>query len=237
MITVTQLSRNYHSIWKKTFPFLNILVKKCNLQKETFGNGINSKSDPKHRALINETGFYLYKRMIDNQVNKVSDLSQKEISNACNSVFAYIKTLDFNPEKLVPLDKSEVVESCRIAENLHHYFFYYEKGNLIQTSPHFPGCGLVSDCFGDVLAGTTLYEVKSGDRDFKIADLKQLFIYLTLSYSLHQNYISHIGLINPRLGNYIVIPVKNAIELASGRPTIDCFNELIDFFDSPDDFR
>lgn len=237
MITVTQLSRNYHSIWKKTFPFLNILVKKCNLQKETFGNRINSKSDPKHRALINETGFYLYKRMIDNQVNKVSDLSQKEISNACNSVFAYIKTLDFNPEKLVPLDKSEVVESCRIAENLHHYFFYYEKGNLIQTSPHFPGCGLVSDCFGDVLAGTTLYEVKSGDRDFKIADLKQLFIYLTLSYSLHQNYISHIGLINPRLGNYIVIPVKNAIELASGRPTIDCFNELIDFFDSPDDFR
>lgn len=237
MITVNQFSRNYPSIWKKTFPFLNRLVKKCNLQKETFGDGINSKSNPKQRALINETGFYLYKLMIDNQVNKVSDLSQKEILNACNSVFAYIKTLDFNPEKLVPLDNNEVAESSLIAENLYQYFFYYEKGNVIQTSPHFPGCGMVSDCFGDVLAGTTLYEIKSGERDFKIADLKQIFIYLSLSYSLHQNYISHIGLLNPRLENYIVISVKEAVELASGQSTVDCFSELIDFFDSPDDFR
>ena len=39
MITVNQFSRNYPSIWKKTFPFLNRLGKKCNLQKETFGDG------------------------------------------------------------------------------------------------------------------------------------------------------------------------------------------------------
>lgn len=237
MISVTQLSRNYPSIWKKTFPFLNRLVKKCNLQKQNFDEGIITKSNPHHRALINETGFYLYNQMVKNKVNKVSDLSQKVISNVCKSVFVYISSLDFNPDKLKPLTKTEVVEASLIAEKLFHYFFYYEKDSVIQNFPYFPGCGLVSDCYGDVLAGTTLYEIKAGERDFKIADLKQILIYLTLSYSFHQNLISHMGLLNPRIGNYIVLPVKDSIELASGQSTIDCFGELIDFFDSPEDFR
>ncbi|TLX47219.1 hypothetical protein C1E24_10480 [Pseudoalteromonas phenolica] len=237
MITVTQLSRNYPSTWRKTFPFLNRLVKKCNLQKETFDDGIFSTSEPTRRALINETGFYLYKKMMESQINKTNDLTQEVITEVANTAFSYIKNLDFNPEQLAPLSEEEINESKLIAGNLFHYFFYYEKGKSITISPHFSGCGLVSDCYGDILAGTTLYEVKSGERDFRIADLKQILIYLTLNYSLHQNSINQIGLINPRLGNYIVLSVKDAIELASGQSTVDCFNELINFFDSPDDFR
>lgn len=237
MITVTQLSRNYPSTWKKTFPFLNRLVRKCNLQKKTFDDGVFSKSEPNRRALINETGFYLYKKMVEKKINNVSKLTQEDVSKVKYSAFSYIKSLDFNPAQLTPLDEDEIKESKLIAKNLFNYFFYYEKGNLITVSPHFSGCGFVSDCFGDVLAGTTLYEVKSGERDFRISDLKQILIYLTLNYSLHQNAIDQIGLVNPRLGNYIVLSVKDAIELASGQSTVDCFNELINFFDSPDDFR
>lgn len=237
MITVTQLSRNYPSTWKKTFPFLNRLVRRCNLQKETFDDGIFSKSEPARRALINETGFYLYKKMVETQIDKVSNLTQEDVSKVANFSFSYIKNLDFNPDQLTPLEEDEIKESKFIAENLFNYFFCYEKGELITISPHFSGCGFVSDCFGDVLAGTTLYEVKSGERDFRISDLKQILIYLTLNYSLHLNTISQIGLVNPRLGNYIVLSVKDAIELASGQSTVDCFNELINFFDSPDDFR
>ncbi|MCH1919951.1 hypothetical protein L9G15_10945 [Shewanella sp. A3A] len=237
MITVTQLSRNYPSIWKKTFPFLNRLVRKCNLQKETFEDSIYSKSEPNRRALINETGFQLYKKMVEGKVNKVGGLIFEDVSKVTESALFYIKNLDFDPEDLNPLDGTEVEESKLIAEKLFNYFFYYEKGEIITISPHFSGCGFVSDCYGDVLVGTTLYEVKSGERDFRISDLKQILIYLTLNYSSHKNIINQVGLVNPRLGNYIVLPVKDAIELASGQSTVDCFNELINFFDSPDDFR
>lgn len=237
MITVTQLSRNYPSIWKKTFPFLNRLVKKCNLQKETFYDGIASKSEPARRALINETGFYLYKKMFEKKIKEANRLTKEELEETASIAFTYIKSLDFNPDQLIKLHQAEIEESKLIAESLSHYFLFYEKGGSVKISPHFSGCGLVSDCYGDVLAGTTLYEVKSGERDFRIADLKQILIYLTLNYSLHQNNIDQIGLINPRLGNYIVLSVKDAIELASGQSTVDCFNELINFFDSPDDFR
>lgn len=237
MITVTQLSRNYPSIWKKTFPFLNRLVRKCNLQKETFDDCVYSKSEPSRRALINETGFQLYKKMVEGQINKIGGLTFEDVSKVTESAFFYIKNLEFDPEDLSPLGEAEVEDSKLIAEKLFNYFFYYEKGEAITISPHFSGCGFVSDCYGDVLVGTTLYEVKSGERDFRISDLKQILIYLTLNYSSHKNIINQVGLVNPRLGNYIVLPVKDAIELASGQSTVDCFNELINFFDSPDDFR
>ena len=175
--------------------------------------------------------------MVENKINKVNELKDECILKVAKSAFDYIRDLDFNPEKLTPLDDSEIKETKLIAEKLFDYFFYCEKGMAITISPYFSGCGLVSNCFGDVLAGTTLYEVKSGERDFRIADLKQILIYLTLNYSLHQNTIAQIGLVIPRLGNYIVLSVKDAIELASGQSTVDCFNELINFFDSPDDFR
>ncbi len=187
--------------------------------------------------MINETGFQLYKKMVEGKVNKVGGLIFEDVSKVTESALFYIKNLDFDPEDLNPLDGTEVEESKLIAEKLFNYFFYYEKGEIITISPHFSGCGFVSDCYGDVLVGTTLYEVKSGERDFRISDLKQILIYLTLNYSSHKNIINQVGLVNPRLGNYIVLPVKDAIELASGQSTVDCFNELINFFDSPDDFR
>jgi hypothetical protein len=237
MMTATQLSRNYPSTWKKTFPFLNRLVRKCNLQKETFDDGIQSKSDPKRRALINETGFYLYKEMNEKRYSKLNKFTEDEIEVICNNALNYIRNLDFNPEELFPLGEFELNEAKEIASNLYHYFFYYEKGKEVHLSPKFNGCGFVSDCYGDVLAGDTLYEIKSGERDFRISDLKQVLVYLTLNYSLHERSISYLGLINPRLGNYVVVSVHDAIELASGQSTADCFNELINFFDSPDDFR
>lgn len=238
MMTATQLSRNYPSTWKKTFPFLSRLVRKCNLQKETFDDGIqSSKSAPKRRALINETGFYLYKEMNKKKYVKLEQFTDNEVKLICINALSYIKNLDFNPAELLPLDDSELNEAKEIASNLYHYFYYYEKGKSVHLSPKFNGCGFVSDCYGDVLAGDTLYEIKSGERDFRISDLKQVLVYLTLNYSFHEQSITYFGLINPRLGNYVVVPVHEAIELASDQSTADCFNELINFFDSPDDFR
>ena len=118
MITVSQLSRNYPSTWKKTFPFLNRLVRKCNLQKETFDDAIISESEPTRRALINETGFFLFREMVENKINKVNELKDECILKVAKSAFDYIRDLDFNPEKLTPLDDSEIKESKLIAEKL-----------------------------------------------------------------------------------------------------------------------
>jgi hypothetical protein len=237
MMTATQLSRNYPSIWKKTFPFLSRLVRKCNLQKETFDDGVQSKSDPKRRALINETGFYLYKEMDKKQSVTLDEFSECELEVICSNALNYIKNLDFNSETLSPLAKPELNEAKEIALNLYDYFFNFEKGKTVHLSPKFNGCGFVSDCYGDVLVGDTLYEIKSGERNFRISDFKQVLVYLTLNYSLHERTISYVGLLNPRLGNYVVVSVHEAIGLASGQSTADCFNEMINFFDSPDDFR
>lgn len=237
MITVTQLSRNYPSIWKKIFPFLSRLVKKCNLQKEIFEGEMILNSNPKRRALINETGFCFYKKMIEIRVNKAKFLSGEDISSICKNVFVYIKKLDCNSTELEQLNNEEILEASKIADNIYFYFNYYELDKTIELSPDFFGCGLIANCAGDIIVGETLYEIKAGERDFRISDIKQLLIYLTLNYSSHHRNISCLGLLNPRLNNFIVLPVKDAIEIASGQSTLDCFNELIDFFDSPDDFR
>jgi len=77
-------------------------------------------------------------------------------------------------------------------------------GNLIHD-PAFPGCGLMTNCKGDLLYGTTLVEIKAyreiGRKPFHPEDFKQLLTYCALNFLAGNIYtIEKIQLFNPRMG-------------------------------------
>lgn len=236
MITATQLSRNYPSLWKRIFPFLSRLVRKFNLQKNSFDDQMLSIIDSSRRALVNEIGFKIFEELVSSTISDPDSINKKKLRDIIESTCEYISILERVDEKL-ELDTDELPEAFNIARRTLRYFNLYEKGSILDVSPFFSGCGIVSDCYGDVLVGDTLYEIKSGEREFRISDLKQLLIYITLNFSMRNTNISNVAILNPRLGIFVKITIKEFLELSSGKSTIDTFNELINFFDNTDDFR
>ncbi len=236
MITVTELSRNYASVWKRTFPFLSRIVRKSNLQKESFKDQIISDVEPSRRALVNEFGFRLFAKMHELQISNIGNIDETTIENISEKTCKYIAGL----ERSKSIDKPNEVErkeAILIANRTWQFFNDYIKHSNLVVSPEFTGCGMVSSCFGDVLSGDTLYEIKAGDREFRVSDLKQLFVYTTLNFANHDETIKYIALINPRLGDFVKMGIKESVEIASGKAAADAFYEIINFFDNPDDFR
>lgn len=233
LITVTELSRNYASVWNRTFPFISKLVRKANLQTKTFDEHILSKTDSSRRALVNEIGFRMFEKARELKIDELNDsLIEGLTVLACKYIAGLEKVVS-----IAPPDGDEKKEAILIYLRTKKFFEEYEPHTDLIVSPMFTGCGVISPCFGDVLSSDTLYEIKAGEREFRVSDIKQLLVYSTLNFSQHKENIKYVALLNPRLGNFVKLSLKESVEIASGKAAADAFYELINFFDNPDDFR
>ena len=65
----------------------------------------------------------------------------------------------------------------------------------------FHGCGFINQCYGDILIKnneeSTIVEVKAGERNFTISDLRQILIYAGLDYIHNQVFPTYNRLYNP----------------------------------------
>jgi hypothetical protein len=113
------------------------------------------------------------------------------------------------------IQPGEIHESVALGKRLRDYFRHYERGHAIVARPQFLGCGIIDPCEGDLLAGTTLYEVKNVERDFRLADLRQLLCYCALNAASPTYKIDNVGLVNARGGVYYIVNL-NALCLAAG---------------------
>ena len=107
-----------------------------------------------------------------------------------------------------------------------------EDGRKIITAPIFPGCGFVDRSFGDLLVGDTLYEVKSGDRNFRLMDVKQILVYLALNIISHSHDINYVGFVNPRVGIYYKLGISDFAYAISGKNMIQLLSDIIEFVSS-----
>jgi hypothetical protein len=82
----------------------------------------------------------------------------------------------------------------------------------------FSGCGFVDASEGDVIFGETIYEIKTVDRRFRGSDIRQAITYAALNFSGGQFDIRHIGLFNPRWGQFCDIGLDYVCAEISGRP-------------------
>lgn len=199
-----------------------------NLQVERIAPPLQSRARKELRSIVNEAAFRGFCDL--HAVGGRADREQAMNLTASRFVDAihYVSRFTNAP----PIDEADVDDDCReeatsLALRLLHFF----PGDVSRVlRPRFAGCGLLSACEGDVIAGPCLYEVKAGDRAFRLVDLKQLLTYSTLAFASGRLSFTHIGLFNPRRGVAWSQSLETVCLTISGQKMNDMFSALVEQF-------
>ena len=98
-----------------------------------------------------------------------------------------------------------------IHEMAKRMLLVYNETDII-IHPKFNGCGVLNNCKGDIYYKNVLSEIKAGDRNFQIQDLRQLITYISLNWISSTYQINKIQLFNPRTGKFWESHINSFIE-------------------------
>jgi hypothetical protein len=225
MISPANFAKGYSSFWNTIFPMADALIRAINLDYERFAPDADKGfySDAKRRAIINETAFELARMRWD---------SAKEDLGFIDSAFAIAS------ETMLRIDPSSNVEYPSETEwhevefvvgRLMQFFRLQSAGTAFIFSPLVPGCGFVDGGRADLLIDSVVFEVKSGERNFRVIDLRQVLVYAALVNMATPNRISTVALLNPRRGVYYRADCDDICAAAGGAPSAYCFAQMVEF--------
>ncbi|MHB1219763.1 MAG: hypothetical protein ACYC1L_16345 [Alphaproteobacteria bacterium] len=228
MISEIAFCQNHSSFWRLTAPTTDLFIRRLNrdLYDRDFPP-MKKLTTPNRRAFVNEIAFELFSLSVTNAVSSVAVISLDEVSPSVEKVRARAarrkgprETYENPPDSF---EMQDIVEQHRrmmlaLAPSTHI--------KSIVPQPYFPGCGIIDSCVGDVLASTTLYEIKAGDRAFKSIDVRQLLTYATLNQLSGQHNINRLALFNPRSGVRASFDVDEMCFEVSGKDSNTLFREI-----------
>ena len=91
----------------------------------------------------------------------------------------------------------------------------------VPVRPTFIGVGLLDNCEGDLRFGGNLVEVKSGERNLRSSDFRQVLIYFCLSVITETAPLNSCLLLNPRQGYRIYLEFNDLVAAISGLSTVE----------------
>lgn len=189
-------------------------------------------------SLISELSFRLYSFVCNGNMSIAELIENTELIDAtAHEVSAYISRLERSNIPIPEMVNSEINEAIALTENLRKCMIYSNPGKIITTRPKFKGCGIVDDCEGDILVGETLYELKNVDRDFRVADLRQILTYCALNIASGEIKIDNIGLLNARSGLSYVANINKLSFLTAGVSADELLREVIRYITSDNPSR
>lgn len=219
MIDASTFATEYAGFWRGVTPTSELFVRRVNLPGgyERWARPLPVKT-ARRAALMSETAFEFFVRELQRMPIKDGPV--------LNAVAARLSLhsegrLDINPE----LDEEERQEVEALAARLAIFFEGARKPTTLK--PLFPGCGFVDASEGDVLSGSTLFEIKSVSRAFRGIDFRQLLVYAALNYASSRYSIDSVGLCNPRLGTAAVVSLSELAFEVSGMSDSTLLGEIL----------
>uniref|UniRef100_UPI0039EFD176 hypothetical protein n=1 Tax=Bordetella sputigena TaxID=1416810 RepID=UPI0039EFD176 len=180
------------------------------------------------RAVVNETAFLAFCSLHSKPKPAKHDEILMAIDGQLSDSIAYVGRFS----SASPLAAEDFDDECRKeAESLVLRLLQFFPGVETTTlRPRFSGCGLVSACEGDLIEGSCLYEIKAGDRAFRVGDLRQLLTYSALAYAKDNLTFKEIGLFNPRTGVAWRKSLEDVSHALSGLRLSDTLSALVEQF-------
>lgn len=223
MISERQLAKKYPSIWNELLPMSDRFMRRLNLEARRYVEPFYSNVPPTYNALINEVSYRLYKHR-----NKEEGFGSDEYDQVFSDTKVYIEklsnqSLKMDRELRVAIDH----DIHLLCDRLSMFYEQNNNKNNLRFDPEFNGCGIIDACFGDIIVGKTLYEVKAGAREFRAVDLRQLIIYLALNAQSKSYNIKNIGLLNPRTGKYWMNDVNEVFLSVSGASAVEILSNFV----------
>jgi len=233
VISERKLAETFTSFWRDNLRTGEEVVKFVNGQLNGVFDSLESEVSPRRRELVNEGAFLLATLRAEQQLLGKGKPSREILDRACAAAMAQAARMHrIDPDTISPLDTRERDEVLKLGERLEEIFGLLAPGGEMLPRPPFAGCGIVKSCHGDVLADGALYEVKAGEKNFRLVDLRQLFIYGALNYAERRYELGELGYVNPRRGVWYREEVEVLVRLAAGVSAVELFSEIVDFISS-----
>lgn len=228
MISEHQFAASYPSIWNQVAPLGDGFWHSENMLARREMSPIVAIAAIGLRGVVNEAGFRAFcsLRSADGQTSRTAALNA--VDAVTTESVEYVDRLA-PAAKIVheSFDDSARQEAASLALRLTEFF---PGERPIHLRPMFPGCGLISTCEGDVIEGDCLYEIKAGERAFRINDLRQLLVYSALAYSSGTMHFRSVGLFNPRTGASWRRTLDYVCDSIAGMTAVDTLSNLVDRF-------
>lgn len=230
MISATTFAGMFTSFWKECLPRSRDFVTAANRSSKVFSPRVNNRVTPGFHGDVSEIAFRLFTASLtDELILSNQRRMTSKVREICGPRLVALGHFGRSGRKgLTVVGKEIFDEAFEIATRLTAFMKRKRTERLI-VSPRFAGCGFIDNAEGDVLAGRTLYEIKSADQKFRSVDFRQLLVYLALNHAARSHVINRIGLLNPRIGDYIEFDVPQLTSLISGMPPTELFAEIINF--------
>ncbi len=193
MISERKFAESYKTFWDEATPHLSFYCSTPEARGRRFGQAIE----------IPEKGFHISLNNIiaTTHFRNISADPDYPLEQSYRDSIPVLNIFSANHAKGYELtrDYREIIltQTERLASQ-------YE-GKLVHDPP-FPGYGILANCRGDLLCGSTLVEIKANagrryNKPFENRDFRQLIVYCALNYLAGHKYrISMINLFNPRMG-------------------------------------
>ncbi len=228
MISEHQFATHYSSAWHAITPLADGFWTVENLIVDRVVPPLKPRAAKGMRAVVNETAF----RAFCSLHGKPKPVNRNDVLIAIEQQLPqsilYVGRFSSAPSLVArDIDGNFCKEAGNLVLRLLHFFPGSQPTTL---RPKFSGCGLISECEGDVIEGSCLYEVKAGDRAFRVLDLRQLLTYTALAYAKGTLFFKDIGLFNPRTGVAWRKSLEEVSHSISGLRLSDTMSALVEQF-------
>lgn len=232
MIDASAFANSYNAFWNECVPTCDRFIRRLNLGAANRFEPPLMKSDTVNRAIIAEYAFSLFVERMTRQ--EASDKLRRSTSLEDSAWAQTTRRLKPFVSQGLTLDRNfgsdALFEINSISGSLINFF----KQKSLVLRPIFAGCGYIDQSEGDVIADNTLFEIKTVDRKFRSADIKQLLTYSALNLASNQFQIENIGLYNPRAGLFHEIKLEEVCQEISGKSAQALLRDIISNISSGD---
>ena len=235
LIDASTFSGSYNAFWNTSTPTCEHFVRRLNLGwLEKFSKPMAQSKTSKRRAVIAEYAFALFvETKKDGAKNTLGPAFRTKILREQAWAATIHRLSPFAGEGLNlsnDFDEEERKEIEEIKERLIRFFS--NPGRKLIFRPVFKGCGFIDASEGDVIFGTSLFEIKTVERLFRSSDIRQLITYAALNYVSGEFKLDKIALFNPRRGQFCELEINMVCAEIAGLPTQDLFATIVDAISS-----
>lgn len=230
MITESRFASSHYGFWRELLPMGESYIRGSNAELARFAPPLHGLSSPRERGIVNELSFRVFS-LCEREDCDPRDLSAEVLAREAELARGFIENFRQHGRGVLPqVGEEGFREAIALAERTQLFFRHAATpGRSFVVAPSFSGCGWLSKCNGDVLWKGTIYELKAGQRSFRLADLRQVLVYCALGFASKEHEIDRVCFVNPRQGVYFSESLADLCEAVSGRSPAEVLNDIVEY--------